>query len=84
MTVDRELQERTVARWGDPENPVRLEDIYCEGCKVEGMRYNWCDSCPIRSCSSKRGLDRCGSFPDFGCQGMEQVMVMVDPVTRKT
>jgi hypothetical protein len=64
---------------GTQEDPERLkflaqafklpvEDVRCGGCRAE-MRSFYCrDLCYMYKCAAEKGLDFCGSCPDYPCQ----------------
>ncbi len=50
---------------------VAVEDVWCDGCLVEGKKCAHCAQCEIRSCGIERGVKNCGWCPDFSCAKTE-------------
>ena len=68
QTGDRELLEQTARRWSKPGQPVRPEDVMCDGCTGTGTRVNrFCRVCRVRECARGRGLRDCGHCPEYVC-----------------
>ena len=42
------------------------EAMGCKGC-VNMDKPFWADSCPVKSCCEKKGLQHCGECDDFVC-----------------
>lgn len=48
-----------------------VEDVKCDGCRA-GRRSFYCrDACTMYKCAADRGLDFCGSCPDYPCQELK-------------
>jgi hypothetical protein len=50
---------------------VAVEDVWCDGCLVEGKKCAHCAQCEIRACGIERGVKNCGWCPDFSCGRIE-------------
>jgi hypothetical protein len=69
---DDQLREETAAKWRQIFSPnIQAADIQCLGCKSE-VRFGYCASCGIRSCSVAKGLENCGECDAFSCDKTEQ------------
>ena len=70
---DRDLLEKTAARWSTPEHQIKPEDILCDGCKGGGGRMMaLCALCPVRVCARERSVAHCGECVDYVCDRLEQ------------
>ena len=60
---DQALREKTAKLWSEMNNThILLEQINCEGCRVNGRKTVFCDQlCGIRQCALKRGVETCGN-----------------------
>ena len=59
---DEALRQKVAALWSQL-NGVEItpEMINCLGCRVEGVKFPYCESlCPIRQCALRRGVETCG------------------------
>jgi len=45
----------------------KLEEIYCDGCNVEGRHFSWCGNCEIRICCKEKQFANCAYCEDFIC-----------------
>jgi hypothetical protein len=62
-----ELRKATAANWtkmfNSPEIP--FESINCTGCRMEGVKFSYCESCNIRKCVQEKGYETCGDCPEM-------------------
>ena len=68
---------------GTQEDPERLkflaaalklpvEEVRCEGCRSTGARSFFCrENCKMYKCAADKGVDFCGSCPDYPCQELK-------------
>ena len=55
------------SRWGLRCSDCNFrESMGCKGC-VNMDKPFWADSCPVKSCCEKKGLQHCGECDDFVC-----------------
>ncbi len=48
--------------------PVKMEELYCDGCLAGERLSPYCRTCEIRACvASKQGVTRCSDCSDFPC-----------------
>jgi hypothetical protein len=68
------LKVKTAKEWGDPEHPVKPEEISCDGCKtVDGEKYKFCiNTCNVRVCAVKRNVDICSFCNEFPCNELKR------------
>ena len=74
---DQALREKTAAKWTELNHVTILpEQICCEGCRENGKKTVFCESlCAIRQCAMQKGVETCGSCPDFEtCQTVATVI----------
>ena len=58
---------------------VGVEDIRCNGC-LSDEPFIYCRTCPIKSCTTKKGIEGCHECDDFPCWFIEDFPL---PVGRK-
>jgi hypothetical protein len=67
---------------GTQEDPERLkfmagalklpvEEVRCGGCRAEERSFFCRDLCKMYKCAAEKGLDFCGSCPDYPCQELK-------------
>ena len=52
------------------------EEIVCEGC-LSDVRFKYCVTCPIRSCTEEKGIEGCHQCVDFPCTRIESFPIAV-------
>jgi len=62
---------------------VRVEDVWCDGCIVEGKKCAHCGECKIRACAREKGVANCAHCADYACQELVGFFSMV-PDARAT
>ena len=59
---------------------VRPEDVWCDGCLVEGKKCAHCSECAVRACCIGRGLDNCALCSEFSsCDTIRSFLKIVPP-----
>jgi hypothetical protein len=56
---------------------VRVEDVWCDGCTVEGKKCAHCGECKIRACAREKGVASCAVCADYACEELEGLLSMV-------
>ncbi len=46
---------------------IEAEQINCDGCKSDGIRFFHCDECEIRQCCISKGVENCAVCKDYIC-----------------
>jgi len=46
---------------------INPEQINCDGCKSDGMKFFHCNMCDIRQCCLSRNVDNCAVCENYGC-----------------
>jgi hypothetical protein len=47
---------------------LTADDINCEGCREAGLKFSWCNKCPIRACVVSKGYGTCAECEELPCQ----------------
>ncbi|MBN1883461.1 MAG: DUF3795 domain-containing protein [Deltaproteobacteria bacterium] len=69
--------QETAALWSKEYGVnVQVEDVWCDGCLVEGKKCAHCAVCAVRKCAVKRGVVHCGACADFACGTIEQIFAV--------
>jgi len=46
---------------------IEAEQINCDGCKSNGIRFFHCDACEIRQCCISKDVENCAVCRDYIC-----------------
>ncbi|MDR0207130.1 MAG: DUF3795 domain-containing protein [Bacteroidales bacterium] len=68
---DNELREKTAKMWSQNYNAphITAETINCIGCRVDGVKFEHCNVCQIRTCVADKGFNTCGDCEELDtCQ----------------
>jgi len=68
---DNELREKTAKSWSEMYNAphITAASINCMGCRTEGVKFDYCNFCEIRSCANQKGFNTCGECGELdSCQ----------------
>jgi len=69
---DEKKAEETASQWSkDYGINVTTEDVWCDGCLVEGKKCSHCAECEVRACGIKNNVKNCGRCGDFPCDTIE-------------
>jgi len=49
---------------------VAVDEVKCEGCLYD-KPFVYCEVCPIRDCTNKKGIEGCHQCNDFPCKFIE-------------
>jgi hypothetical protein len=77
-TKDNDLREKTAREWNeryneDGRDPIKPEDINCEGCISNGVVYLHCKECAVRKCGLSRGLKNCKQCKNYRCEQLKDL-----------
>ena len=65
---DAAKREATARKWSELYRAdIKAEQINCQGCKSDGVRFSHCDVCDIRKCCLSKGVDNCAVCEDTIC-----------------
>lgn len=74
---DDELREKVAKKWSEL-NQVEItkEMINCVGCRVEGVKFPYCESmCEIKICSSSKNFETCRDCKNLdSCKKIELIL----------
>ncbi len=76
LNNDDVLREKVAREWSEMNSAdIRPEMINCDGCRVEGRKFAYCESlCPIRRCAMERQVETCGECPEMpSCEKVAMV-----------
>jgi len=66
---DNALRAQVALQWSARyEANLKPEDINCSGCRAEGIKFNWCNRCPIRACATSRDYRTCAECGELPCE----------------
>lgn len=81
---DAKKAQETAEMWTKTYNAdVKIDDVWCDGCLVEGKKCKHCGECEIRACVMDKKLPNCAHCDDFGCGIISGFFQMV-PDAKKT
>ena len=62
-------REATAQKWSRLYNAEILpEQIQCDGCKSDGVKFFHCQTCEIRECCASKSLAHCGDCEGYICK----------------
>jgi hypothetical protein len=71
---DRKEIEQVAKNWSTTSMIFTPDEIYCDGCNVEGRIFSWCEKCPIRICCRKKGFENCAYCDDYICDKLQNIL----------
>ena len=78
QTGDEKKARETAEMWSKAYNAnIKLEDVWCNGCLVEGKKCAHCHECEIRKCAREKGFVNCAHCPDYKCETLKGFLKMV-------
>jgi len=84
QTNDEERAKKTAAMWSKQfQINVKLEDVWCDGCLVEGKKCAHCGECEFRACGQTKGVANCAHCDEYPCEPLAGFFKMV-PDAQKT
>ena len=61
-------REETAQKWSKLyQAEINPEQINCDGCKSDGMKFFHCNMCDIRKCCLSRNVDNCAVCENYVC-----------------
>ena len=66
---DNKLRKEIADKWAKQYgHEMKLEDVNCDGCTVDGRHIGYCGMCQIRACAQAKGVKNCGWCSDYSCE----------------
>lgn len=69
---DEEEIKRIAKEWSGESMSFKLEDIYCDGCNMEGRIFSWCNECDIRNCCMEKQYENCAYCEEYICDNLKK------------
>jgi hypothetical protein len=68
QTNDMVLKKKVARAWSTKKEPLKPEDIDCDGCLAIGRRlHSFCATCEVRRCGHERGAENCAYCREYPC-----------------
>jgi len=81
---DEAKAKETAALWSQQYGAdIGVDDVWCDGCLVEGRKCAHCGECTIRACGRERGVESCAHCDDYACETLTPLLGMV-PAAKAT
>lgn len=65
---DDAKRKKVSQEWSLPDEPIKPEDIDCDGCLTIGKKlYKFCATCEVRKCGFKKKVESCAHCNDYPC-----------------
>ncbi len=65
---DRKLKEEVAKAWSTEKEPLKPEDIDCDGCLATGRRLlKFCGTCEVRRCGYEKCVENCAYCREYPC-----------------
>ena len=75
---DDVLRAKTAEFWSTIYgSDIKPEDINCNGCLTEGIKFNHCNKCEIRKCCLDKGYENCAHCPDYSCEMLDSLLTNI-------
>ena len=71
---DDELRTEVVKAWSTKDDPLKLEDIDCDGCTVGRRLHSFCAVCDVRICGLQRKVENCAYCGECPCEKLEKLL----------
>jgi hypothetical protein len=70
---DDEMRSKVVEAWSTKDDPLKLEDVDCDGCTIGKRLHSFCDICDVRMCGLERKIETCAQCEEFSCDKLEKL-----------
>jgi len=61
---------------------VMVDNIWCDGCLVEGKKCAHCHECEIRACGMGKGVANCAHCADYPCDQLNKFFTLAPGVKK--
>jgi hypothetical protein len=76
-------REKTAQKWAKMyKADIKPEQINCEGCKSNGVKFFHCNVCDIRQCCLSKNVDHCAACQDYVCDTLAKFIQMAPEAGR--
>ena len=70
---DNDLRIKTAEEWSKMYGAdIKPENINCQGCTIEGIKFAHCLKCEIRACGIEKEVKNCGHCDDYPCSKIQE------------
>jgi hypothetical protein len=66
LIANEQQDEKWLKTMAEQRN-VKVEDLYCHGCKTDVTAF-FCTNCRMRACAREKGLEFCVDCADYPCE----------------
>ena len=81
---DAQKAQQTADLWSKQYGAtVTVDDVWCDGCLVEGRKCAHCGECEIRACAQEKTVENCAHCSDYPCQTLSGFFKMVPMAKEK-
>jgi hypothetical protein len=70
---DDEMRSKVVEAWSTKDDPLKLEDVDCDGCTIGKRLHSFCAICDVRKCGLNRNIETCAQCEEFSCDKLEKL-----------
>ena len=79
-TGDQAKAAEVAAMWSrDYGIKVTPDDVWCDGCLVDGKKCAHCAECEIRACAQEKAVANCAHCDEYACDTLGKFFAMVPP-----
>jgi hypothetical protein len=76
-TMDQAAAASVAAEWSAMfASQVKVADVWCDGCLVEGKKCAHCAECAIRACALQHQVRNCGHCDEYACDKVAGLFAM--------
>jgi len=76
-------REETAGKWSQLyQADIKTEQINCDGCKTDGVKFVHCNVCEIRKCCLSRKVDNCAACEDYICDTLAGFIKLAPEIGR--
>jgi hypothetical protein len=61
---------------------IKADQINCNGCKSNGVKFFHCNHCDIRACGLEKGVENCAACEDCVCKTLSEFIKLAPEAGR--